>query len=44
MVEDAFAKTLVESEPMRGRKVDPRLPFFRAAVVERVRRNPELHA
>ena len=45
MVEDAFRKTLLEGEPMRGREIDPRLPFLgAAAVLERFRRYPELHA
>src|SRR3954447_1296995 len=28
MVEDAFAKTLVEGQTMRGGEIDPRLPFL----------------
>src|SRR6202011_105391 len=43
MVEDALAKALVEGEAMRGREIHPRLPFLGAAVIERLRRNPELH-
>jgi hypothetical protein len=31
-----------EGEPMRGRKIDPRLPFFGAAL-QTIRRNPDLH-
>jgi hypothetical protein len=44
MIEDAFGKTLIEGEAMRGRKINPRLPFLGAGVVDQVRRNPELHA
>jgi hypothetical protein len=43
MVEDAFGKTLVEGQPVRSGKVDPRLPFFGAVILQRIRRNPELH-
>src|SRR5664279_4971117 len=43
MVEDAFAEALVEGQPVRGREVDPRLPFLGAVLAKRFRRNPELH-
>ncbi len=31
MVEDAFGKTLVEGQPVRGGEIDPRLPLLGAA-------------
>jgi hypothetical protein len=43
VVEDAFGKALVERQPMRGGEIDPRLPFLGAVVLQRIRRNPELH-
>jgi hypothetical protein len=43
MVENAFAETLREGEPVRRRKIYPRLPFLGAAILKRLRRNPELH-
>jgi len=43
MVEDAFGKSLDESEPVRGGEIDPRLPLLGAILAERFRRNPELH-
>ena len=33
MVEDAFGKTLVERQPVRGGEVDPCLPFLGAVVL-----------
>ena len=44
MVEDAFAEPMHVGQPMRSREIDPRLPFLGAAMVKRLRRNPELHA
>ncbi len=43
VVEDAQAEALVEGQPVRGGEIDPRLPFLGAVIIERFRRNPELH-
>ena len=43
MVEDALAETVDEGQPVRGGEIDPRLPFLGAVIIERLRRNPELH-
>jgi hypothetical protein len=43
VVEDPLAEALREGEPVRRRKVDPRLPLLGAALFKRFRRNPELH-
>ena len=43
MIEDALAETVHERQPVRGRQIDPRLPFLGANVRKRRRRNPELH-
>jgi hypothetical protein len=37
------AETLIEGQPVRRRKIDPRLPFLGAAIRKRFWRNPELH-
>ena len=42
VVENPFAETVHEGEPVRGRKIDARLPFLGAAL-QAVRRNPDLH-
>src|SRR5260370_3601291 len=43
MVEDSLAEIVHEGQPVRRRKIDPRLPLLGAAIPECFRRNPELH-
>jgi hypothetical protein len=43
VIENAFAETVHEGQPMRGRKINPCLPLLGAHIPERLRRNPVLH-
>jgi hypothetical protein len=43
VIEDALGETVHPGQPMRGREIDPRLPFLGAAFGKRLWRNPELH-
>jgi hypothetical protein len=46
VVENSLAKSMAEGETVRGRKIDPRLPFFGAtfqSICQIVWRNPDLH-
>jgi hypothetical protein len=42
VVENALAKAVHERQPVRGRKIDSRLPFF-GAELQSYRRKPHLH-
>ena len=43
VVENTLAKAMHEREPVRRRKIDPRLPLLGAIFLDNVRQNPDLH-
>ena len=43
VIENAFAEAVHVGQPVCGREIDARLPFFRAVIPAIVRRYPNVH-